>query len=224
MTRYWVPSVLGAATVAIASTMAAPAMAADFAVGSGVTRVFLDFDVLNPLGISLVTASDDALANGAGDFQVGFDITDETDFMFDAGLTSPMGTIRHTGSVTLDIGGTEVTVGDFDIGLRDSGGILVRDTLTTGAILFDFAPTDSSLDDSSLVLDGNLLVSPEFSGLLSQLLADPSLEPALTGAVVGRAQVDADLTDGAASVPEPLGIVGMVLAGTEAIASRRRFR
>jgi hypothetical protein len=140
--------------------------------------------------------------------------------MFEDGLTAPMGTICHTGSVTLDIGGNEVTVNDFNIGLRDSGGIFVRDTLTTGAILFDFEPTGSALDDSSLVLDGDLLASPEFSGLLSQLLADPTLE--LAGVAVGRAQVDADLVGEAAAVPEPLGIVGMMLAGTGALASRRR--
>ncbi|MEM1293202.1 MAG: PEP-CTERM sorting domain-containing protein [Cyanobacteria bacterium P01_H01_bin.162] len=227
MNRYLVPGVVGAATVAIVATMplATPAVAAEFAVDSGVTRVFLDFEnVLSPLGINLVTASEDALANGMGEFQVGFDITDDTDFMFDDGLTAPMGTIRHTGSITLDIGGTEVTVGDFDIGLRDGGGIFVRDTLTTGAILFDFEPTSSAADESSLALNGNLLVSPEFSGLLSELLADPKLTPALTGAAVGRAHVDADLVGGAASVPEPLGLVGMMLAGTGAIASRRWLR
>lgn len=68
----------------------------------GVTSVALDTDLLEDVA-GLVLAGTEGTVKPANDrFQVGFAITDTTDFRI--GLTGVSGAIQHTGSITFDVG------------------------------------------------------------------------------------------------------------------------
>lgn len=227
-----VPALIGVSTIALTTIAApAPAAAAVFQAESGVTSVFLNFEeVLSPLGINLVGA-DNVTTPAEGPFQVGFTITPETNFTFshEDGFTPISGTIEHVGSVTLSIDtlADNVTVGNFTIGFDPNRasdtltGFFVQDTLSLNAILFDITtpPTGFNLTSDELLLGSGLAISPEFASVLEQLG-----KPNLSGAVVGEAQVNANLQASTASVPEPSSILGLLAMGAIAVSGHRRLR
>ncbi|WP_299490735.1 spondin domain-containing protein, partial [Acaryochloris sp. IP29b_bin.137] len=177
---------------------------ASFAVESGVTSVFLDFPLLEEVaGITFVSADSDATPAERPaflePFQVGFGITEATDFSFAPVPFTPLGgSIEHSGTITLGLGGAEATIGEFSIGFDPArvsdttSGFFVADTLDDPLgleILFDLsAPGTASVSNNELeISDTDLLLSPELAGVLG--LTD------LAGADVGDAQVDAIATE-----------------------------
>ncbi len=163
-------------------------------VSGGVTSVFLDPIVLAVAGLEIEGAAN-TVQPADGPFQVGFAITEATDFEFttDGGLSPLGGSIEHEGTVVLGFLASDatVTVGDFTIGFDaarasdKASGFFVADTFSGLGILFDVgAPGLLEVGESTLsVADADLLVSPEFAALLGN--------SALTGADAGDAQIDA---------------------------------
>ena len=149
-----------------------------FAVNSGTTSVFLDLPLLeSAAGLTLVGA-DSSGAPFSDEFQLGFLITEETNFALTPPFSLFVGSIEHSGTVTLALGETEVTVGDFSIGFdptrasETTTGYFVADTLDDALgleILFDVAPpvaidpamADADAETISLV-NSNLLLDKRF--------------------------------------------------------------
>ena len=167
----------------------------DFIVESGVTSVFLDFPLLEEAaGLTLVSVDSEA-EPFSEDFQVGFAITEDTDFSFSAPPLNPLGgTIEHSGTITLALGETQVTVGEFSIGFDASrvsetaSGFFVADTLEDPLgleVLFDIsAPGVAEVTEDALeISDADLLLASELATALAL--------PELTGADVGDTRVDA---------------------------------
>jgi hypothetical protein len=212
----------GLTTVAIVSTTLAPmqAIAAEFQVESGTTSVFLDVPLLQSIGLNL-TGTSDTVPPVSNDFLVGFDITPNTNFKFSdqGGFEYLGGSIEHSGSVTFN---NSIGVGNFSIGFdaarvdNTKSGFFVKDTLSTiGTILFDIGSIDTlQFSDKNLKVGGNLLVSPEFAGVLTSALNAPNL----TGAVVGKAQTNAI----AESVPEPTSMLALLAVGAAVVARKGR--
>jgi len=169
-----------------------------FAVESGVTSVFLDLPLLEEAaGLTLVGIDSEATPF-SDDFQVGFAITDDTDFTFAPAPFAPLGgTIEHSGTITLGLGGAEATIGEFSIGFdpnrvsETASGFFVADTLEDPLgleIMFDLsAPGTAAVMNDEFEISGtDLLLAPELATALG--LAD------LAGADVGDARVDALVT------------------------------
>ena len=179
---------------------------AEYVLESGVTSVYLDFALLEAAaGITLISADSDAAPAERTfqipplpAFQVGFEITEETDFSFaPVGFVPVGGSIEHDGTITLGVGGAEVTVGEFSIGFDPArasdvaSGFFVADTLDDALgleVLFDLdipaTAAVSGIDGDDLNLgDANLLLAPEVATALGN--AD------LAGADVGDARIDA---------------------------------
>ncbi len=167
-------------------------------ISGGTTSVFLDLATLSSAANLNLTGADSAGTPFSSDFQVGFPVTEASNFRYstDGGLALFGETIKHKGTVTFN---DALTVGDFDItaigGRADASnsGLVVISTAPgalNGLILFDIGnPGGLSADSSSLtVTDADLRVAPEFAAVL----VDPAFAGAdLTGAVVGNARVDA---------------------------------
>ncbi|MEO1800482.1 MAG: hypothetical protein AAFR62_08640 [Cyanobacteria bacterium J06629_2] len=168
-------------------------------VDSGTTSVFLDLPTLeSAAGITLVSADSEGTPFSE-EFQVGFSITEDTDFTFEAEPFSPLsGTIEHSGTVTLGLGESEVTVGDLSIGFdgervsETASGFFVADTTDDALgleILFDVgAPGNLATDGSFTVSEADLLLAPE--------LADALGAPDLALADIGDTRIDAATVEG----------------------------
>ena len=173
-----------------------------FDVESGVTSVFLDLPLLEEAaGLTLVSIDSEA-EPFSEDFQAGFAITEDTDFSFEfvpipPSFTPLGGTIEHSGTITLALGDTQVTVGEFSIGFDASrisetaSGLFVADTLEDPLgleILFDIgAPGAIALANDELVIsDADLLLAPELATALAL--------PDLAGADVGDTRIDATVS------------------------------
>ena len=110
-------------------------MAQTFIVNSGTTSVSLDLPLLElAAGITLVSANTDG-EPFSSEFQLGFPIIEDTDFTFETEPFTPVGgTIKHSGTVTLNLNDAPVTVGDFSIGFDASrvsdtaSGFFIADT------------------------------------------------------------------------------------------------
>ncbi|MBF1999396.1 MAG: alkaline phosphatase [Synechococcales cyanobacterium M58_A2018_015] len=177
-----------------------------FTVDSGVTSVFLDLPLLeSAAGLTFVGAESEA-EPFSDQFQVGFGITDATDFQFSLPPFTPIGgSIEHSGTVTFNLGAaaTPITIGNFSIGFdpervsETTSGFFVADTLDTNPleIVFDLgAPGSVTVEDDQLVIsNADLLLAPELAGAL-QL-------PDLAGADVGDARIDAAVSSN--DTPEP---------------------
>ena len=76
-----------------------------FTVESGITSVALDTELLKDAAYLSLTGADSEGTPASEDFQVGFEITEATDFSFtlENGITPVSGDIDHTGSVTFDL-------------------------------------------------------------------------------------------------------------------------
>ena len=173
-------------------------------VQSGVTSVGLDLDLLESAA-NLVLVDTETITSPISDaFQVGFEITDASDFSYAVSPFTPIdGTIEHTGTLNLSIddndADAELSIGNFSIGFDASrvsdanSGFFVADTLEDNGleILFDIGnPGSASIGVRSLDLgDADLLVAPEFAAVLSSLGLAAS---DLTGADVGDASINAD--------------------------------
>ena len=177
---------------------------AAFAVESGVTSVFLDLPLIEEAtGLTLVSADSDATPSERPSFlepfQVGFAILEDSDFEFAPAPFTPLGeTIEHDGTITLGLGGAEVTVGEFSIGFDESrvsdtaSGFFVADTLEDPLgleILFDIGtPGTVGVSGADFGVSGaDLLLAPEVATALGL--------PDLAGADVGDAQIDALVTE-----------------------------
>jgi hypothetical protein len=205
-----------AASLAVAASgLAHSAAAGTVDIEGGQTNVALDFDTLQAAAnLFFIGVSDDVIAPGDipdsvafpinerdPDFEAGDDDDEElpTTFAYDAldFLGSFSGTIEHTGTVQfLGIPAGPILVGDFTIGFDadragtldgNASGFFVASTSGVEAVLFDVSV--SSLFASRLDLDvgGDLLVSPEFAGLLLTL-GQTDLD--LAGADVGDYLID----------------------------------
>ena len=172
-----------------------------FTVDSGTTSVFLDFPLLeSAAGITLVDV-DSTGEPFSEEFQVGFPIEEDTDFTFELPPFAPVsGSIEHSGTITLSVGGTEVTVGDFSVGFdaarvsETASGFFVADTTEDALgleVLFDVgAPGSVDADSESLTIaESDLLLAPELTEALEA--------PDLTGADVGDVRIDADTSSNA---------------------------
>lgn len=182
-------------------------------VESGTTSVFLDlFALFSAAGISFIQA-DGTIAPISDDFQLGFGITEDSDFIFEEDSLAPVsGSFEHSGNIMLGVGDSEVIVGDFSIAFDESritdtaSGFFVADTTDDVLgleVLFDVSIAgDVTGDTESLTIaDKDLLIAPEFAEALGS--AD------LTGADVGDFQIDALAT--------PLGVdeIAALGLGTE---------
>jgi len=195
-----------------AACTAAPAIAGTVDVEEGQTNVALDLDTIaSAAGLSLIGTDDDVIAPGALPDSVAFPINERKDddlggdglpttFSYDAldFLGTFSGTIEHEGELTFEAAppvGGPITVGDFTIGfdadraVGNASGFFVESTTGVEAILFDVAaPSELFVSRLELRIGADLLVSPEFAGLLLDLgLAQADL----TGADVGDALVEA---------------------------------
>ena len=178
-------------------------------VDSGTTSVFLDLPLLESVaGITLVETDSEGEAFSE-DFQVGFPIDEGTGFTFEIDPFDPLsGSIKHSGTITLSLDDSEVTLGDFSIGFDESrvsetaSGFFVADSIEDDEededdleleILFDIGtPGSFNADAESLAIaEADLLIAPEFA---------EALEAAeLAGADVGDTRVDASAIE-----PEPI--------------------
>ncbi len=177
-------------------------------VQDGITSVALDTDLLATAAGLTLTGSDRTVEPISQEFAVGFDITEDSDFLFNNqnGFTPLEAEIEHTGTVTFDSVIGEITVGDFTIGFDaarqtdELSGFFVQNTVDGAVddlILFDLGNPDSlEVDSDSLEIpQADLLVASEFAHVLSStgLATDD-----LTGADVGDAAINA--------VAEPLEV------------------
>ena len=167
----------------------------------GTTSVFLDVELIESVTELTLSSLNGTADPAAGDFQVGFDITESSDFVFneDNGFTPIFGTIQHTGTVGFNA--DSIIVGDFDIIFdadRATGGnsgfavVNTVDNILDNLVLFDIAaPGGLNIGVDNLdILDADLRISPEFgTGLVDLGLADANL----AGATVGNAQVNVDI-------------------------------
>ena len=192
----------------VAAALAAPASVASAAptqVVGGQTSVALQFGLLEEVaGLALSGVSTEVISPGDIADSVAFSINsrdadDPTTFAYDSDdfLGTFSGSIAHTGSVFFN--DASIEVGDFTIGFDaaragslggEASGFFVASTAGIDATLFDIGnPTGLTASDTALVIDAPLLVSLEFSDILSSSgLSDGPL----TGAQVGLAQVNAD--------------------------------
>ena len=163
-------------------------------VDSGTTSVFLDLPLLeSAAGITLVSA-DNADKPFSNEFQVGFPIIEDSDFTFETDEFALSGAIEHSGTITLGLEESEVTVGEFSIGFDaervsdTASGFFVADTTDDALgleILFDVgAPGNVATDEGLTISEADLLVAPE--------LADALGSADLTGADIGDTRIDAE--------------------------------
>ena len=163
-------------------------------VNSGNTSIFLDLETFeSAAGITLVGADSSGTAFDES-FQVGFPIIEDTDFTFETEPFAPVsGTVEHSGTVTLGLGESEVTLGEFSIGFdaervsETASGFFVADTTDDALdleILFDVgAPGNLVTDEELIISEADLLLAPE--------LADTLGSPDLALADIGDTRIDA---------------------------------
>ena len=173
-------------------------MTQTFIVNSGTTSVSLNLPLLeSAAGITLTGANSDG-EPFSNEFQLGFPIIEDTDFTFEDEPFTPIeGTIEHSGTVTLNLNGAEVTVGNFSIGFDASrvsdttSGFFVSDTTEDALgleILFDIsAPENVNIEDGLTISEADLLVAPE--------LADALDLSNLAGSDVGDTRIDASTSN-----------------------------
>lgn len=174
-----------------------------FLIQDGITSIALDTEQLSSATGITSSGVDGTVEPISDEFAVGFDISDESDFLFsnENGFTPISGEIKHTGTVTLSsvlLG--DIVLGDFAVGFdpsrqtEEASGLFVKNTvdgLLDNVILFDISNTESlEIGEMDLSLGtADLLVSPEFANLLSVAgLTDVDL----TAFDIGDAMINAD--------------------------------
>ena len=201
------------------------ASAANVDITGGQTSVFLDSQVLGPLGLSISRVSDDVINPGSLPDSVAFNINPRdavspalpTTFSYDSDdfVNTFSGTLEHTGSLfILDADMDETEVGNFTIGFdasritADASGFYVESTVGLMGILFDIGNA-TVLDPrpDGLTTQSPLLVSPELDTVLEG-------GGALAGATIGEAKIEA--------VPEPTSIALMLVGLIALLITRRK--
>ncbi len=184
-------------------------------VNDGVTSVDLDFETLATVGITLVGADNTVPSEFPENAGVGFQITPESSLEVrnNGDLQILGGSIEHTGTVTLlvtpsdaNFEAAEVTLGDFTIGLRETG-FFVASTVGDGEPLVVFDVDVQPLQEDVPLLDGAVLdlsVSPEFAEVLTNGFGLPDL----TGTDVGDARIDAITVDDSNEFIKVRGLFG----------------
>ena len=177
----------------------------------GQTSVLFGNGALASIGLTITGVGGGTVAPGdLGPLSVAVPIAMSTTFSYDPlnFIGTFAGTVEHAGLVTLTDVATStvsVSVGNFTIGFDaariggDASGFFVKDNLDTGAVLFDIGSPLVEAFATSLVVTGNLLISPEFNDLLNTLNL---VSVDVTGADAGLALVVAD----ANPVPLPAGL------------------
>jgi len=164
----------------------------EFDLKSGTVSVFFDLELLEAeTGLTLVSIDSEGTPFSDA-FQVGFPITEDTDFRFNPLRAPSGGTIELAGALTFALGDTQVTLGEFSIGFDPArfsdiaSGIFVADTLDDELgldILFDIGSQESNVSNDEFDLSGaNVLLAPELVNALG--LAD------IAGTDVGNARID----------------------------------
>jgi hypothetical protein len=208
-----------------AMLLCAPAALHGESVGviGGETSVAFDDGALGDVGLTVSGVSSDVQSPGALPNSVGFAINSRTDSTqpttatYDpddfAGTFS--GTIEHSGSVFFN--DDTVEAGDFSIGF-DSGragtldgqasGFFVASNAGLNGVLFDLAsPSELTATNTDLVIQADLLTSPEFS----QTLEDAALvDDDVSGSNVGEARVDATAVPSPSALGGGLGLLGLL--------------
>jgi len=193
----------------------------------GQTSVLLDPDALSLAGLSISSVSEDVIAPGnLGGDSVAFPISARTDtppttFSYEPAdfLNTFSGVIEHVGVVRFNNDALEA--GDFTIGFDANrvgtlggaaSGFFVESNVGLMIPAFDLAsPSTLDASFSSLVIEGDLLVSPE----LAQAAIDAGLTTTdTTGATAGQGRVDAT------AVPSPT--TGAALLALSGVALLRR--
>lgn len=206
---------LGAALPATAETVTLPSQVID-----GQTTVLFGNHALDSLGLKLLGGSEEVEIPGfLGPNSAGFGINARdaaapllpTTFQYDSNDLVPFsGTIEHAGTLMLTDLATEtadIEVGNFTIGFNGdraneatgASGFFVESTAGVEAILFDIANPIVETFPMMLVIAADIIVSPEFSELLTTL---ELVSEDVTGADAGLAVVYA----GAEVVPVPAAV------------------
>lgn len=168
-------------------------------VDSGTTSVFLDIPLLESAAGITLTNADSTGEPFSDEFQVGFPITEDTDFTYEEPFAPVSGTIEHSGSVAFSptegvFAGGGLVFGDFSIGFdatrasETASGYFVANTLDVAPVVdvvFDLSAPENVMaeSDSLTISEADLLVAPELAEALGSV--------DLAGADVGDARIDA---------------------------------
>jgi len=195
-----IASIIAAGALGLGASVA---LANEVDVEGGQTNVALDTELLlSAAGLEITGISPEVIAPGDLPDSVAFPINPRdasapllpTTFTYTAPDLAPFsGAIEHEGKITFN---DAVTVGNFTIGFDGArvgtlgglaSGFFVASTAGTEAVLFDLELTGATTGAAFLEVSANLLVSPEFAGLLNEL--GLTMDD-LSGADVGDALVD----------------------------------
>jgi hypothetical protein len=193
---------------------------AAFTIESGLTSVALDTELLSAAANLDLIRTDNVESPVNDHFQVGFKITEATDFTFglEDGFMPISGSIEHSGTLSFELDGYPIVsevptleLGNFSIGFdadrvsETASGFFVADTVSVDAPLFDISnPEILTVEEDELVIDvADLLVSPELAAVLGN--------DALVGADVGDARIDAKLSGSSSALTVESGVTSVSL-------------
>jgi hypothetical protein len=163
------------------------AQAATYQVQSGLTSSVFGAGALESIGLAFVGTTG-AVPGALGPNSIGYGINSRnavdpylpTTFDYTTGTLAPFsGSIEHGGAIFLTDAATQtasVTIGNFTIGFDatrvgtaspDASGFFVKDNIDTGLILFDVTNELAEALEGSVVLVGDIVVSPELSAFLN---------------------------------------------------------
>ena len=143
----------------------------------GVTNVSFDTEFLASEAGLTFSEAEDTVEPTSEEFDLGFDITEESDFVFSEanGFTPLGGTIEHTGTVTFESGAGDVTVGDVSVSYDESrvsdttSGLFVSNNvegvIPEEAVLFDVGTFDGSILN---IGKADLLIANEFADIFAR--------------------------------------------------------
>jgi len=180
-------------------------MSATSTVQSGVTSVAIDGELLESAAGIVIVDAENTVPPVSEDFQLGFAITNESDFTYEVDPFSPIGgIIQHSGIVnlTVDVGDPlppqAISIGNFAIGFDESrisdnnSGFFLADTLEDNGldILFEIGnPASAAVAETALDLNNaDLNIAPEFAAIINSLTIE---DLDLTGVDVGDASINA---------------------------------
>jgi len=212
------------AMLAIALLLAIPftTQAAMIQVEGGQTSVLFGNGALATLGLEITSVTPNVTGD-LGPNSVAFGINPRnaigdalnTTFIYDSPEFAPFsGAIEHTGRVQFN---DSIEVGDFTIRAADgrpagTSSFVVESRFGLNAILFDIANPIIEAFDNSLVIAGDLLVSPELAAALEN--------EAAAGADAGMALVVANST--VVPIPAAVWLFGSGLLGMIGIARGKK--
>jgi len=162
--------------IALLLTMPFAAQATSIQVEGGQTSVLFGNGALASLGLEITSVTPNVKgALGPNSVSFGINPRDaigdalDTSFRYDSPNFAPVsGAIEHSGRVQFN---GNIEVGDFTIRAAEgrpdgTSGFVVESTYGLMGILFDIANPIIEAFDNSLVIAGDILVSPELAGIL----------------------------------------------------------